>query len=56
MTDSKVEFSEYKGNSTIGLPTENGKWIFWFGVHKAKAILKHIKDIEQFVKEKGEGD
>ena len=43
-----VETGEYKGHPVISLPLNNGRF-FTFGRSKAKAILKHRRDIEAFV-------
>ena len=47
-TITEVEYSEYKGNPVILLPTGN-QWPVSFGVKKAKTILNHIDDIKKFV-------
>jgi hypothetical protein len=46
-TTNGVQFTEYKGKPIIKLPY--GKKGFSFGVTKAKAILEHMKEIEQFI-------
>lgn len=41
---------EFKGHKTITLKTkEDDRFPFTFGVGKAKMILAHIKEIEEFV-------
>jgi hypothetical protein len=46
---TEPEIGEFKGNGTISLPVGPEGNAFTFGVMKAKAILKYIKDIEGFV-------
>lgn len=52
---SEVEIGEYKGSPTIAIHELDDKgtrkpYPFSFGVKKAKLILAHIKEIEDFVK------
>ncbi len=49
MAKGKVEYSNYKGFSIIGLPY--GKNGLKFGKGKAKVILAHIGEIAQFVED-----
>jgi len=45
---------EYKGNATIQLFGEQDvdkKYVFSFGLNKAKLILENIEDIKKFVEE-----
>lgn len=44
---------EYKGHKTLSLSEEgeNSRFPFSFGLSKAKLILKHLEDIQKFVKE-----
>ena len=47
-----VKFEEYKGNPIIVLSRdEDDEYPFRFGVSKAKLILEHIKQIEDFVRD-----
>lgn len=47
-----VRFEEYKGNPIIVLSRdEDDEYPFRFGVSKAKLILEHIKQIEDFVRD-----
>ncbi len=47
-----VRFEEYKGNPIIVLfRDEDDEYPFRFGVSKAKLILEHIKQIEDFVRD-----
>lgn len=43
-----AEESEFKGNPMLVLNPDS-KYPFQFGLSKAKLILEHIEDIEQFV-------
>ena len=46
----EVTIGEYKGSPVISLPiTPDGKFPFTFGLGKAKAILKYIDEIRNFV-------
>ena len=46
----EVTIGEYKGSPVISLPiTPDGKFPFSFGLGKAKAILKYIDEIRNFV-------
>jgi hypothetical protein len=46
------KIGNFKGNIVITLQRdENDKYPATFGVAKAKLILAHIKEIEEFVKE-----
>ena len=47
-----VTISEYKGNKLIELKqNDEDKYSFRFGVRKARLILDHINEIQQFVQE-----
>jgi hypothetical protein len=47
-----VKFEEYKGNPIIVLfRDEDDEYPFRFGISKAKLILEHIKQIEDFVRD-----
>lgn len=51
-----VKVSNFKGNpviSLIGVDDPDARFPFTFGLAKARLILRHISDIEIFVKEKG---
>lgn len=50
-TISKPEIGEFKGNKTLSIPVGKEGEAFTFGYHKARAILTHIKSIEEFVEE-----
>lgn len=42
--------TEYKGNQLIELKQDdNDKYSFKFGVRKAKLVLEHIQQIQEFV-------
>lgn len=43
-----VKIGSYKGHATISLNAES-KYPFTFGVEKAKLVLSHIKEIQEFV-------
>lgn len=46
-----VEEGEYKGNKLIVLRrTPEDRYPFQFGLSKAKLVLEHIKDIQDWVK------
>jgi len=45
---TEVEYSEYKNNPVIMLPTGN-QWPVTLGVRKVKVILDHIEDLRKFV-------
>jgi hypothetical protein len=57
MADENVEKKEvvkgeFKGSPVISIPlSADGKFLFTFGVSKAKAIIKYIDEIKQFVEE-----
>jgi hypothetical protein len=47
---STVERGDYKGNPMLVIKqTDQDKFPFSFGLKKAKLILEHIVDIEEFV-------
>ena len=47
-----AEISEFKGRPIISLKRdESDQYPFTFGLTKAKLILEHIDDIQQFVEE-----
>ncbi|MCX5860380.1 MAG: hypothetical protein NT056_10930 [Proteobacteria bacterium] len=47
-----VERSEFKGKPMLVIKSgEDDKYPFSFGLTKAKKIIEHIKEIEEFVKE-----
>ena len=51
---AEVKQSEYKGKPTLSLPIgENSKtgevFYFTFGLVKAKKIIEHMSDIEDFI-------
>jgi hypothetical protein len=48
---TEPEMGEFKGNGTLSIPVGKEGEAFTFGYMKAKAILKYVKDIEQFVAE-----
>ena len=51
---SIAERGEYKGSPILTLKRqENDKFPFSFGVSKAKLILEHMDDIEEFVAANG---
>ena len=54
MSKHEVKFDEYKGKATISIPCgENSKtgevFYFTFGLVKAKKIIEHMSDIEDFI-------
>ena len=49
-----AERGEYKGSKVLVLKRdENDKYPFSFGLAKAKLILEHVEDIQEFVDENG---
>jgi hypothetical protein len=46
----------YQGKILLCLPTGNPKFPFIFGMGKAKAILKNIKDIKLYVQNNSQTD
>jgi hypothetical protein len=53
--ETVVEIGEYKGNATLSIFTidkdgDKKPFPFSFGKAKAKLIVKHMKEIEEFVK------
>lgn len=47
-----VIIGEYKGSPVISLPlTKDGRVKFTFGLTKAKAVLRCLDDIKEFVEE-----
>ena len=49
-----AERSEFNGHPTLVLKkSEDDKYGFTFGLTKARLILEHISEIEEFVKEYG---
>jgi hypothetical protein len=48
-TITQPEIGEFKGNKTLSIPAGEKGEAFTFGYQKAKAILIHLKAIEQFV-------
>lgn len=54
---NKVQYAEFHGKPTIGLPTGNQfKPFFSFGTGKAKLILSHLADIKAFVRKNDTSD
>jgi hypothetical protein len=51
---SEVSESEYKGNPMIVIKsTPEDKFLFQFGIKKAKLILENIEEIKKFVEKHG---
>lgn len=49
-----AERTEFKGNKMLTLKrSDDDKYPFSFGLNKAKLILEHQEEIEQFVAENG---
>ena len=49
----EVKQSEYKGKATLSLPVGESRdgevFYFTFGLSKAKKIIEHMSDIEDFI-------
>jgi hypothetical protein len=47
--------SEYKGKPTLNIPLDaDGKWLFSFGVGKARKILEYFDEIRDFIAQQPE--